>query len=67
MAVQQPDASLLDGTFYGRRTTRFSGRRQEEIDDGIWNVYFGPMKLGRFNERNMRIEDQFGRLKRHDM
>jgi len=39
----------------------------EEIDDGIWNVYFGPMKLGRFNERNMRIEDEFGRLKRHDL
>ena len=37
----------------------------EEIDDGIWNVYFGPLKLGRFNERHMRIEDQFGRLQRH--
>jgi transposase InsO family protein len=37
----------------------------EEIDDGIWNVYFGPLKLGRFNERNMRIEDLFGRLQRH--
>ena len=22
----------------------------EEIDDGIWNVYFGPLKLGRFLE-----------------
>ena len=36
----------------------------EEIDNGIWNVYFGPLKLGRFNERHMRIEDQYGRLKR---
>ena len=36
----------------------------EEIDDGIWNVYFGPLKLGRLNERHMRIEDQYGRLKR---
>ena len=35
-----------------------------EIDDGIWNVYFGPLKLGRLNERHMRIEDQYGRLKR---
>ena len=26
----------------------------EEIDDGIWNVYFGPLKLGRFNERHMK-------------
>jgi putative transposase len=39
----------------------------EEIDDGIWNVYFGPLKLGRFNERHMRIEDEFGRLKRHNV
>lgn len=36
----------------------------EEIDDGIWNVYFGPLKLGRFDERHMRIEDQYGKLKR---
>lgn len=34
----------------------------EEIDDGIWSVYFGPLKLGRLIERHMRIEDQFGRL-----
>jgi putative transposase len=38
----------------------------EEIDDGIWNVYFGPLKLGRFNERHMSIEDEFGRLRRHN-
>jgi putative transposase len=37
----------------------------EEIDDGIWNVYFGPLKLGRLLERHMRIEDAYGRLKRH--
>ena len=36
----------------------------EEIDVGIWNVYFGPLKLGRFYEEYMRIEDQYGRLKR---
>ena len=39
----------------------------EEIDDGIWNVYFGPLKLGRLNERTMRIEDEFGRLKRRNV
>jgi putative transposase len=38
----------------------------EEIDDGIWNVYFGPLKLGRFLERHLRIEDAYGRLKRHN-
>lgn len=39
----------------------------EEIDDGIWNVYFGSLKLGRFHERHMRIEDEYGRLKRHNV
>jgi len=37
----------------------------EEIDHGVWNVYFGPLKLGRLLEKHMRIEDAFGRLKRH--
>lgn len=36
----------------------------EEIDDGIWNVYFGPLKLGWLHERHMRIEDEYGKLKR---
>ena len=39
----------------------------EEIDNGIWNVYFGALKLGRLNERLMRIEDQYGLLKRHNV
>src|SRR5262249_20476706 len=36
----------------------------EEIADGIWTVYFGPLRLGRLNERHMRIEDAYGRLYR---
>jgi len=32
----------------------------EEIDDGLWTVYFG-----RLHERHMRIEDEYGRLTRH--
>lgn len=36
----------------------------EEIADGIWNVYFGALRLGRLNERHMRIEDEYGRLYR---
>ena len=39
----------------------------EEIDDGVWNVYFGPLKLGKLLERHMRIEDEFGRLKRKNL
>jgi putative transposase len=33
----------------------------EEIDDGIWNAYFGPLRLGRLLERRMRIEDDYAR------
>ncbi len=36
----------------------------EEIADGLWNVDFGPLRLGRLNERHMRIEDEYGRLDR---
>jgi putative transposase len=39
----------------------------EEIDNGIWTVYFGPLKLGRFDERRMRIENQYGLFKRHNV
>src|ERR1044072_3866604 len=34
----------------------------EEIDDGRWDVYFGPLHLGRLLEREMRIEDAHGKL-----
>jgi hypothetical protein len=37
----------------------------EEVDDGQWDVYFGSYRLGTLQERFMRIEDVFGRLKRH--
>jgi len=37
----------------------------EEIDDGLWDVYFGPLMIGRLHERHMRIEDHLGRLARH--
>ncbi len=36
----------------------------EEVDDGQWDVYFANYRLGRLNERFMRIEDILGRLKR---
>jgi putative transposase len=39
----------------------------EEVDDRIWSVYFGPLKLGRLLERHMRIEEAYGRLKRHHL
>lgn len=36
----------------------------EEIDDGLWDVYFANYRLGRLHERFMRIEDCLGKLKR---
>ena len=39
----------------------------EEIDNGVWNVHFGPLKLGRLLEEHLRIEDQFGKLRRHGL
>jgi putative transposase len=37
----------------------------EEVDDGVWDVYFGAKKIGRLHERHMRIEDHMGKLRRH--
>ena len=31
------------------------------IWDGEWDVYFGPLRLGRFHERTLLIEDALGR------
>jgi hypothetical protein len=31
-----------------------------EIGDGLWDVYFGPVQLGRMDERKLRIEDHRG-------
>jgi transposase InsO family protein len=32
-----------------------------EIDDAEWDLYFGPLRLGRFHERTLTIEDVLGR------
>ena len=37
----------------------------EEIDDGVWDMYYGPVWLGRFFEEMMKIEDRNGKLQRH--
>lgn len=33
----------------------------EEVADGVWDVYYGPVRLGHFDERHYRIEDARGR------
>lgn len=38
----------------------------EPIDDALWDVYFRSLRLGRFSERTGRIEDDRGRLARHN-
>jgi putative transposase len=39
----------------------------EEIDDGIWEVYYGPLKIGRFHERLGCIENANCSLNRHHL
>lgn len=39
----------------------------EEIDDGQWNVYFGPVTLGRLHERSLKIVDHLGRSTRRQV
>ncbi len=36
----------------------------EEVDNELWDVYFGPLRLGRFSERDMAIEDALGKKQR---
>jgi putative transposase len=36
----------------------------EEIDNGIWDIFLGVLKLGRFYEELMKIEDLHPKPKR---
>jgi hypothetical protein len=31
----------------------------EEVADGIWSVYFGPLLLGRFDERDLKLSGAY--------
>ncbi len=39
----------------------------DEVDNGLWEVFFGPVRLGRFNERDSKIEDDRGRKHRKNV
>ena len=39
----------------------------DEVDNGLWEVFYGPVRLGRFNERNSKIEDDQGRKYRKNV
>jgi len=36
------------------------------LSNGQWDVYFSCVRLGRLDERRMRIEDPYGRWSRWD-
>jgi len=38
----------------------------EAVDDGVWNIYFGHLELGRFDERQRRVIDRLGKKKRRE-
>ena len=51
------------GTIHWKKTTPFIGKPLqgqdvglEEVDDGIWSLYFGPVLLGRLNEKRGKTE-----------
>ena len=39
----------------------------EQVDHGIWDVYLGPVQLGRLLEEKLKIEDHQGRLVRKNV
>lgn len=37
----------------------------EELGNGIWRIYFRNKMLGYFSEKELRITDELGRMKRN--
>jgi transposase InsO family protein len=52
------------GSLYVRVSVTLKGEYigLEPVDEGIWVVYYSHVKLGYFDERKGRIEDELGRL-----
>lgn len=44
-----------NGRIFTSKTLRGEWVRLEEIDDGIWSLYYGPVLLARFDEREMKF------------
>ncbi len=39
----------------------------EPIDDGVWEVWFGPLRRGRMDERQLTITDALGKAARRKL
>lgn len=39
----------------------------EELGEGIWRIFFRQKMLGYFDEKELRIMDELGRLKRNNV
>ena len=56
-ARRVPITHTLEGEYVGL----------EEVDDGVWDVYFGPLRLGQMDERTFTIQDALGNRMRKRM
>jgi putative transposase len=53
-STRVPITHTLEGEYVGL----------EEVDDGLWDVYFGPVRLGQMDERTLTIQDALGNRRR---
>ena len=53
-STRVPITHTLEGEYVGL----------EEVDDGLWDVYFGPVRLGQMDERTHTIQDALGNRRR---
>ena len=49
-AHRVPISHTLEGEYVGL----------EEVDDGVWDLYFGSVRLGQMDERTFTIQDALG-------
>lgn len=54
-STRVPLSHLLEGQYIGL----------EEVDDGIWGVYYSTVRLGQMDERLLKVEDALGRRMRN--
>lgn len=67
MPTVRPACTIAPGARIGASISHVLGGEYvslEEIEDGLWDVYFGRLNLGRLDERDLRIEDALGRKSR---